>query len=247
MGKLSKDPRAAMVVRIAISLLVALTAVALVACDSGDDGAASPVPQDSGDAGAASSVPLAQRFLTAADAPGTKADPVEKRQITADFDDFTATLDEMAIDPDEEEVTAVFQAGFKGAGTDARFFGKTHSQTAPHVFSSLIELDSEASAKGALDWLEADSMKPCPMSCAAQWSKFDVDDIPDGRGVHRIATAQAIETAGTDNEIPFDSYWVGFIEGSTVYTVDVHGPPGSVSEEQALEIASAYYDRLTAM
>ena len=82
------------------------------------------------------------------------------------------------------------------------------------------------------------------MSCAAQWSNFDVDSIPDGRGVHRIATAQAIEAAGTAEEHPFDSYWVGFTEGSTVYTVDVHGPPGSVSEEQALKIARAYYERL---
>ena len=244
MGKLSKKPTAGMAVRFAIPLLVALTAVALVACDSGDDGAASPVPQDSG---AASTVPLAQRFLTAADAPGTKPDPVEKRQITADFDEFISTLGDLAIDPDEEEMTNVFQTGFKGAGTDARFYGKTHSQTAPHVFSALIELDSEDAAKGALDWLEADSMKPCPMSCAAQWSNFDVDDIPDGRGVHRITTAQAIEAAGTADEHPFDSYWVGFTEGSTVYTVDVHGAPGSASEEQALKIASAYYNRLTGM
>jgi hypothetical protein len=247
MAKASKDPTTAEAVRFAIPLLVALTAVALVACDSGDVGTASPVPQDSGDTGAASSVPLAQRFLTAADAPGTKPDPVETRQMTVEFDEFVATLSDLAIDPDEEEVTKVFQAGFKGAGTDARFYGKTHSRTAPHVFSALIEFDSEDKAKGALDWLEADSLKPCPMSCAVQWSNFDVDDIPDGRGVHRLATAQLIKTNGTADEHPFDSYWVGFTEGSTVYTVDVHGPPGSVSEEQALKIARAYHDRLAAM
>ena len=57
----------------------------------------------------------------------------------------------------------------------------------------------------------------------------------------------AIETAGTADEHPFDSYWVGFTVGSTVYSVDVHGPPGSVSEEQAQKIASAYYNRLIAM
>ncbi len=247
MGKASTDRRAARAARFAIPLLVALTAVSLVACDSGGDGAASPAAQSSGDAGAPSTVPLAERFLTAVDAPGTKADPVEKRQITADFDDFKSTLSELAIDPDDEEVTSVFQAGFKGAGTDARFFGTTHSQTAPHVFSSIIELDSEEAATGALDWLEADSMKPCPMSCAVQWSSFDVDDIPDGRGVHRLATAQMIKTAGTADEHPFDSYWVGFTEGSTVYSVDVHGPPGSVTEQQALKIASAYYERLAGM
>ena len=49
MGKLSRNPTAATAVRFAIPLLVACLAVALVACDSGDDGAASPVPQDSGE------------------------------------------------------------------------------------------------------------------------------------------------------------------------------------------------------
>ena len=45
------------------------------------------------------------------------------------------------------------------------------------------------------------------------------------------------------DERPFDSYWVGFTDGAFVYTVDLHGPPGSVSEEQALDIASAYHHR----
>lgn len=219
--------------RFAIPLLVALTAVALVACGGGDDETAAPVPP-------------AQRFLTAEDAPGTKPDPVETRQTTMDFDEFIASLSEHAVDPDEEEMTTVFQeAGFKGAGVDARFFGETHTFTARHVFSSFIELESEDGATSALDWLETDSRKPCPMSCAVQISTFDVDDIADARGVHRIATAEDIERVGTADQQPFDSYWVGFTNGAFVYTVDVHGPPGSVSEEQALDIASAYYDRLT--
>jgi hypothetical protein len=73
-----------------------------------------------------------------------------------------------------------------------------------------------------------------------------VDGIPDARGVHRIATAEDIEAAGTESEQPSDSYWVGFTVGSVVYVMELHGPPGgSVSEEQGQEIASAYYDRLT--
>jgi hypothetical protein len=219
--------------RFAIPLLVALTAVALVACSGGDDEAAAPVP-------------LAQRFLTAEDAPGSKPDPVEKRQTTVDFDEFIAALNERAVDPDEEEMTEVFQkAGVKGAGVDARFFGETHAFTAPHVFSSFIELESEDGATSALDWLETDTKKPCPMSCAVQRSDFDVDDIADARGVHLSATAEDIERVGTEDQQPFEGYWVGFTNGAFVYTVDLHGPPGSVSEEQALDIARAYYDRLT--
>ena len=83
------------------------------------------------------------------------------------------------------------------------------------------------------------------MSCAVQISTFDVDDIPDARGVKRIATAEDIERVGTADEQPSESYFIGFTNGSFVYTVDLFGPPGSVSEEQAQEIARAYYDRLT--
>ncbi len=219
--------------RFAIPLLVALTAVALVACSGGDDETAAPVP-------------TAQRFVTAEDAPGSKTDPVETRQTTVDFDEFIAALNERAVDPDQGEMTTVFQeAGFKGSGEDARFFGETHTFTVPHVFSSFIELESEDGATSALDWLETDSKKPCPMSCAVQTSTFDVDDIADARGVHRIATAEDIERVGTEDQQPFESYWVGFTDGAIVYIMELRGAPGSVSEEQALEIASAYHDRLT--
>jgi hypothetical protein len=214
-------------------LAVIALAVALVACGGSADETAAPAP-------------LAQRFLTAGDAPGTKPDPIERRQTTVDLDEFIAELSQFAVDPDEDEMTTVFQeAGFKGAGVDTRFFGATHTQTAPHVVSSFIELESEDGATSALDWLETDSRKPCPMSCAVQISTFDVDDIANARGVHRIATAEDIERVGTEDQQPFDSYWVGFADGSFVYAVDLHGPPGSVSEEQAQEIAGAYYDRLT--
>ncbi len=220
--------------RFATSLLVALTAVTLVACSGSDDESAAPVP-------------VAERFVTAEDAPGSKPDPVEKRQTTEDFDEFIAALSEASIDPDKEEMTTVFQdAGFTGAGVDTRFFGETHTPgQSPHVNSSFIELGSEDGATSALDWLETDAKKPCPMSCAAQISTFDVDDIPDARGVQRIATAEDIERVGNADEQPSEGYWIGFTNGAFTYTVDLHGPPGSVSEEQALDIASAYYDRLT--
>jgi hypothetical protein len=83
------------------------------------------------------------------------------------------------------------------------------------------------------------------MSCAVDRSSFDADDIDEARGVRRIATAEDIERLGTSDEVPFESYWVGFTDGAFVYTVDLFGPPGSVSEEQAQEIVSAYHDRLT--
>jgi hypothetical protein len=217
-----------------IPLLAALTMITLVACGGSDDETATPLP-------------VAQRFVTAEDAPGSKPDSVETGQTTVDFDEFIALLSKAAIDPDTEEMTTVFQdAGFKSWGVDWRFFGETHTPgQSPHVVSSFIELDSEDGTTTALDWLETDVRKPCPMSCAVDRRTFDVDDIPDARGVQRIATAEDIERVGNPDEQPVEEYWMGFTNGAFVYTVDLFGPPGSVSEEQALDIASAYYDRLT--
>jgi hypothetical protein len=223
--------------RLAISFLVAVTAVTLVSCGGSDDETAPPLP-------------TTQRFVNAADAPGSKADPVETRQTTVDFDEFIAALGDRSIDADTDEMTALFKdAGFKSAGVDARFFGQTHSpETSVHVFSSFIEVGSGDGATSALDWLETDQMKPCPMSCAVQRSSFEVDDIPGARGVHRVATAEDIERVGRNDERPQDDYWIGFTDGPIVYTMVLHGHavPGTVSEDQAQEIATAYYDRLTA-
>ena len=223
-------------VRFAIPLLVAVTAVTLVSCGGSDAETAAPAAVE-------------QRFLTAEDAPGSKPDPVEKRETTTDYDTFISALSDEAVDPNRDEMTTVFDdAAFVSAGQDTRFFGATHSpETSVHVFSSFIELGSKDAATSALDWLETDEMKPCLMSCAVQRSSFGVNDIPDARGVHRVATAEDIQRVGTKDEQPQDDYWIGFTNGPIVYTMVLHGHavPGTVSEEQAQEIARAYYDRLT--
>jgi hypothetical protein len=220
-------------VRLALSLLAALFAVTLVACGGDDDEAAAPLP-------------LAQRFVTAEDAPGSKPDPLETRQTTDDFDEFMRALTDFSINPDQSEIAEVFkEADFESAGVDTRFFGEKHDRDDVHVASSATELRSEEGAARALDWSEADQLKPCPMSCAVQRSSFDVDDVSGGRGVHRLATAEAIERLGTEDEHPHESYWIGFTVGPVLYTVEVFGPPGSVSEDQVQEIASAYHERLT--
>ena len=222
--------------RLAAPLLVAVAVVTLVACGGNDNETAAPLP-------------LGQRFVSAEDAPGSKPDPVEKRATTTDFALFIPALKDASINPNDAELNKVFKAGdFKSAGQDARFYGETHSsETSNHVFSSFIELGSEGAATSALDWLETDQMKPCPESCAVQRSSFDVKDIPGARGVHRVATAEDIKRVGNKDERPQDDYWIGFTNGPIVYTMVLHGHggPGSVTEEQAQQIASAYYDRLT--
>ena len=96
--------------RLAIRLLVPFTAVAFVACSGGDD----------------PPVPVAQRFPTATDAPGSKDDPVEQGETTEDLDEFVVIVRQALIDPDDEEVTTVFEeAGFKRAGLEmAHYYEK---------------------------------------------------------------------------------------------------------------------------
>jgi hypothetical protein len=221
-------------VRFAIPLLAALALVASAGC-GGDDDAAPVEP-----------VPLEQRVVSAEDAPGSKPDPVEEGQMTVDFDEFIGALGELAVDPDTAEMTEVFEeAGFEAAITDTRFFSATHSPDAPHVNSSVIQVQSDDGAASALEWLEADSMKPCPTTCAVKISEFDVDGAPDAWGVRRSANAEDIEAVGTAGDRPFESYGIGFTDGSFVYTLDLHGPPGSVSEEQAEDIARSLYERIS--
>ena len=217
--------------RFAVRLLVTWTVVSLVACGGGDD-----------------APPIEERFPTAAEAPGSKPDPQETRETPEELDEFIVAFRDALIDPDQEEMTTLFEeAGFERAGLDVRFFGETHEEEPlpPHLFSWFIELDSEDSATSVLEWIEAETMKPCPESCAVRFGSFDVDGIPGARGVHRIATEESIEAAGAPGEVPSESYWMGFTDGPIVYTLELMGPPGSVSEEQAEEIVNAYRDRLT--
>ena len=119
--------------RYAIPLLAALAMITLVAC-GGDDDEETAAP-----------VSAAQRFVTEEDAPGSKPDPDETRQTVEDLDAFIVGLSELAVDPDKEEATTVFEeAGFKGAGVDTRFYGEAHTPgVSPHVVSSFMELGSE--------------------------------------------------------------------------------------------------------
>ena len=219
--------------RFALPFFAALLLITLVGCGGEDD------------AETAESAPLEQRVLVESDAAGTKPDPVETRQTTVDFDEFIDVLGNVAVDPDTDEMTDVFtEAGFQGAILDTRFYGETHARTAPHVNSSVIELDSEQGAQDALAWIVADDMKPCPNTCAVQISEFEVEGIPDARGVRRSASAEDIEAVGTEEDMPFESYRIDFADGSFVHTIDLHGPPGSVSEDQAIEIATALHHRV---
>lgn len=223
----------------AVRLLTSLALVTLVGCSSDDD------VEKADSAPKTDSTPLAERVLTAEDVPGSKPDPVEVRQASADLDESINVFADFANAPDMDEITNVFRkAGVEGAVLDSRYIGKTHTGAAPHVIGLVVQTQSEEGATSTLDFLEKDLRQPCPNSCAVKNVDFQVDAMPGARGVHSSASAKDIERIGTPQQKPFQGYWVGFTDGPYASTVELHGPPGSVTEAQALEIATTYYERV---
>lgn len=211
-----------------------MTAVlGLAACGGGSDDATSTGP-----------LALDQRVVTEEDAPGSKPDPVEKRQTAADEDEFVEKMGDAFINPTEQETEDLQNVGFVQAIRDTRYFGDVHSKDAAHTFSLVVQFDSPDSAKEMADFFHTDSLRPCPESCAFSVSEFDVDGIPGATGVRRYASEEAVQAAGTSENIPRDSYAIFFADGDFAYDIDLGGPPGTTSEEKAVEIAQKLYDRV---
>jgi hypothetical protein len=62
--------------------------------------------------------------------------------------------------------------------------------------------------------------------------------------VRRVATEDAIKAAGASENRPYDSYAIFFADGDFAYSIDYGGPPGTTSEDKAVEIAQNLYDRV---
>jgi len=205
----------------------------LAACGGGSDEATST-----------GALALDQRVVTEEDAPDSKPDPVEKRQTAADEDEFVEKMGDAFINPTEQETEDLQNVGFVQAIRDTRYFGDVHSKDAAHTFSLVVQFDSPDSAKEMADFFHTDSLRPCPESCAFSVSEFDVDGIPGATGVRRYASEEAVQAAGTSENIPRDSYAIFFADGDFAYDIDLGGPPGTTSEDKAVEIAQKLYDRV---
>ena len=205
----------------------------LAACGGGSDEATSTGP-----------LALDQRVVTEEDAPDSKPDPVEKRQTAADEDEFVEKMGDAFINPTEQETEDLQTVGFVQAIRDTRYFGDMHSRDAVHTFSLVVQFDSPDSAKEMADFFHTDSLRPCPESCAFSVSEFDVDGIPGATGVRRYASEEAVQAAGTSENIPRDSYAIFFADGDFAYNIDLGGPPGTTSEDKVVEIAQKLYDRV---
>jgi hypothetical protein len=195
---------------------------------------------------AAAPLKLNERVPSEADAPGSKSDPVERRQMATGPDEFISRLGDRFVNPMPKDVTDFKQSGFVRAIHDTRFFpatpGGPHTRDAVHTFSLVMQFNSHEGAQEALDFLHTDSLRPCPKKCSTQIEEFDVD-ISDAHGVRRYATAENIQATG-DEGPPYDSYEIQFADGPFAYRITLFGPPGKVSQDEAEEIAGKLYDRV---
>jgi hypothetical protein len=174
-------------------------------------------------------------------------DPVEKRVTAEGTDEFITKLGDGFIDPSLDDKAAFEDAGFVQAINDTRFVpeepGGPHTPEAPHLVTLAAQFDSDDGAQTGLDLLYADSLKPCPETCATQISEFDVGDIPDSHGVRRYATAESIEAIGEDGH-PYDSYEIQFADGPFAYRIIFQGDMGEVSQDELEAIARKLYERV---
>jgi hypothetical protein len=216
-----------------VLLLSAVLVLGIAACGGDSDEATSTGP-----------LALAQRVVTEEDAPDSKPDPVEKRQTATDIDEFADKMGDAFINPTEQENKDLQTIGFVQAINDTRYFGDVHSKDDAHTFSLVVQLDSPDGATEMADFFHTDSLRPCPESCAFSVSEFDVEGIPGATGVRRVATEEAIKAAGTSENRPYDSYAIFFADGDFAYNIDYGGPPGTTSEDKAVEIAQNLYDRV---
>ena len=183
-------------------------------------------------------------MVTEEDAPGSKPDPVEKRQTAADEQEFSEKMGDAFINPTKQETEHLQTVGFVQAIRDTRYFGDIAFEDDAHTFSLVVQLDSPDGAKEMADFFHTDSLRPCPESCAFSVSEFNVDGIPGATGVRRYASEEAVKTAGTSENRPYDSYAIFFADGDFAYSIDLGGPPGTTSEDKAVEIAQNLYDRV---
>ena len=134
--------------------------------------------------------------------------------------------------------------GFVEAIRDTRYFGDMHSKDDLHTFSLVVQLDSPDGAKEMADFFHTDGVRPCPESCAFSVTEFDVDGIPGATGVRRYASEEAVKTAGTAENRPYDSYDIHSRTATSPTASSSADRPASPTEDEAVEIAQNLYDRV---
>ena len=190
-----------------------------------------------------------QRFIQADDAPGYAPDPVEGgKHIWDNAEDFVNdTGDQLIAATEAEAEKFLTEAGFVRAIGGTRFLPGSdgeHSPGDPHVVVGVLQFESDEGARDAVDWYDEDGHQPCPENCGITISEFEVDGIPDAKGVRRTLTAERIPE-GEEEAQPIDSYDVWFTDGPFAYFVGTSAPPAPETTEATAEaIAKRIYDRV---
>ena len=205
--------------------------VALVAC--GAEEASAPLT-------------LEQRVVGEAEAPGSVPDPVETQVTVTGLEEVEAEL--AGPEVFDEDLRAIEQAGFVSMVIDTRFFpsrepGGEHAPGTPHVVTFVSEFESEEGASEGVDVAHDIGLRPCPETCAYEFTEFEPAGVPDATGVQAIATQESIDEIGDDIQ-PDARYSVYFADGLVAYEVTMFGPPDEVSRQQVEDIAGKLYARV---
>ena len=219
--------------RLGVVALAVVAVMGIAAC--GGDDAAAPLT-------------LEQRVPSEAEAPGSEADPRETRRTATGPEGLRAIMDFHLTTATDEEMAAFEEAGFLSAIIDVRFFpsepGAGHTGDEPHTGTLVMQFSSEAGATDAVDLLHTDGREPCPETCAFDIGEFEVDGIPNARGIQRIATQESLDQTGDALGSPHADYSILFADGPFAYEVRLFGSPDEVSEQQAEEIVAKLYARV---
>ena len=220
------------------AILVALAcalAGTLAGCGGGDDGDAAPLT-------------LEQRILRKSDAPGSKADPVERGATFRSVEEAVADPGSIAAHIGRAKLEEI---GFVAAIEDVRFWPTRpdgrHTPDAPHVRMLVVEARDEERAQEAVEVLRAEALEPCPGVCAIRWAEFKPSSVPDAQGLHTFALTEDIERLGEEGK-PFDSFTLWFADGPFAYELvvfgDRRGGVAVVSREELEEIAERVHRRV---
>jgi len=184
---------------------------------------------------------LEQRLPTVDELPGFEQASTTPDVFT-DSASFAKAIEDSLVQATVTEATDVFdEAGFVSA--IGREFTKTGDDEAG-LYAVVLEFDSEEGVERASEWRDEDIRKPCPRRCSVDISEFEVDGISGATpGIRRTVTQERLEETGEKGQ-PFDSYEVGFNDGPLAYDILARGPPGSVTEEEAVAALNRLYERV---
>jgi hypothetical protein len=198
-------------------------------------------------AGQAAPLTLEQRVPGAEGAPGSEPDPVETQLIMSGLDEFEAEILVDVPDVTDEDLQALEDAGFVAAIRDTRFYpsapGAAHAPDAVHLFTLVLQFESEDGARQMLEVMHAFNLMTCPDTCAFSSAAFEVDGTPDALGAQQIATQESLDEVGESGE-PQAIYAIDFADGPFLYDLALSGPPDEVSETEIERIAREHHDRV---